>query len=51
MSFNKAIVPFAVGLVLLLLQQLGITEDMSVKDAVAALATSALVYLVPNKKV
>lgn len=48
--YNKALVPLLVGGVLTLLAQLDITGDMTVKDALGVLFTSALVWLVPNLK-
>lgn len=46
--YNKAFVPVAVAAVLALLAQLGLTGDMTVKDAVTYVVTSGLVFLVPN---
>ncbi len=49
-KYNKAFVPVGVAAVLFLLAQVGLTGDMTLKDAVTFLVTAALVYLVPNKK-
>lgn len=52
--FNKALVPVAVGVILFLLAKLGVTTDMTINEAVSAIATLAVtaigVYLVPNSK-
>lgn len=47
--YRKAIVPVVVAVVLFVLNKVGVTGDMSVKEAVTLVATSGLVWLVPNK--
>lgn len=49
-SYAKALVPVVVVIVLAGLTQLGVQEDMSVKEAITLLVTAGLVWLVPNKK-
>lgn len=49
--YNKALVPVMVAVVLGIFAKFGVTEDMSVVDAVTLLVTAGVVYLVPNKKV
>lgn len=49
-TYAKALVPFAVGGVLVVLAGLGITEGMTVKEALTLALTSLVVWLVPNKK-
>lgn len=49
-KYNKAYVPVIVGVVLLVLSQVGVTEDMTVEELVGFIVASAAVYLVPNKK-
>jgi hypothetical protein len=49
-KYAKAIVPLVVGVVMLIPAPLGITEGMSLVDAITVLLTSGLVYLVPNKQ-
>ena len=46
----KALVPVAVGAILIVLGYAGVTAGMSVEDAITLLVTGALVWLVPNKK-
>lgn len=48
-QFDKALMPLIVGLVLLGLSAFGVTETMTIKEALMALATSLSVYFVPNK--
>lgn len=48
--YNKALVPLAVAAVLAVLSQLGLTGDMTLKEAVTYIVTSGLVWLVPNAK-
>lgn len=54
MIYAKALVPLIVAPVMLLLETIGITPDMTVEQAitfiVTMLATAAMVFLVPNKK-
>jgi len=54
MFYAKALVPLALTPILLLLQQIGITPDMTVEQAISfvltMLVTAAMVYLVPNRK-
>lgn len=47
---NKALVPLAVGGVLALLAGLGVTGDMSVKDALTMIFTAVAVWVTPNLK-
>jgi hypothetical protein len=49
--YNKAVMPLLVAVVLGVLAKFGVTEDMTVTDAVTLLATSVVVWAVPNKKV
>lgn len=48
--FSKAAVPLVVAAVLAVLAQLGLTGDMTLKEAVTYVVTSGLVWLVPNAK-
>ena len=48
--YAKAIVPLAVGVVLFVLQQFGITPDLNTRDALTLIVTSGLVWLVPNRQ-
>lgn len=48
-QYNKAFVPLIVTVVLFLLAQVGITENMTVGEVVTLVATSGLVWLIPNK--
>jgi hypothetical protein len=50
-QYSKAFVPMVVMGCLSLLALVGITGEMTVEDALTLAATSALVWLVPNKKV
>lgn len=47
---NKAYVPVAVGVLLLLLSQVGITAEMSVEELLTYVVASIGVYLIPNKE-
>jgi hypothetical protein len=47
--YNKAIVPLVVAVVLGLLARVGVTNDMSISEALTLVVTSGLVYAVPNK--
>lgn len=49
-QYNKAFVPLIVASLLLVANQFGITEDMTVGEVLTYLVTSFFVYLVPNKK-
>jgi hypothetical protein len=49
-TYLKALVPTAVGAILLLASQFGIIEDMTIKEFLTFVLTSGVVYLVPNKK-
>lgn len=49
--YRKALVPVIVAVVLGVFAKFGVSEDMSVVDAVTLLVTAGIVYLVPNKKV
>ena len=49
-KYNKALVPVGVLAVLTVLAQVGIKEDMSIKEALSFLVTAGLVYFIPNKK-
>lgn len=49
-QIRKAIVPLIVTGVLGLLAVAGITEGMTVGEAVTLIVTSGLVWLIPNKK-
>jgi hypothetical protein len=49
--YAKAIVPVIVGLGLTALSYVGVTGDMTIEQVLTLAVTSALVYLVPNKKV
>lgn len=46
----KALVPIVVGLALTALSYVGIADKMTVEEALTTLATSCLIWLVPNKK-
>lgn len=46
----KALTPLAIGAVIAMLGYVGVTEDMTVKEAIQFAVTGALVYLIPNKK-
>ena len=48
-KYNKAYIPVAVGVVLLILSQFGITGEMSVEELLTYVVASVGVYLVPNK--
>lgn len=48
--YAKAIVPVAVGGVLWLAAQAGITPDMSIEEAATLLVTAAIVWLIPNRR-
>jgi hypothetical protein len=54
MIYAKALVPLAVTPLLFLLEQFGITPDMTIEEALTFVVTMALtalmVYAVPNKK-
>jgi hypothetical protein len=54
MFYAKALVPLLVTPILLLLERIGITPDMTIEQAVNFVLTmgitALLVYLVPNKK-
>lgn len=47
-EMRKALVPYVVGLGLVALGYLGITEDMTVKEALTLLVTSGLVWVTKN---
>ena len=49
-QIRKAIVPLLVTGALAVLAMVGVTEDMTVGEAVTLLITSLLVWIVPNKK-
>ena len=53
MFYAKALVPLAVAPILLALELIGVTPDMSVEQAITFIitmaVTGAMVYLVPNK--
>lgn len=46
---RKALVPVGVMAILSVLAVVGITEQMTVEDAVTLLVTSGFVWLIPNK--
>jgi hypothetical protein len=46
----KAIVPLAVGGLLTLLSQAGITPDMTVEQMLTLVLTAASVWIVPNRQ-
>ncbi len=48
--YNKALVPGVVALALLALNQFGVTETMTVGDALSVLVTTFFVWLVPNRR-
>ena len=48
-AYNKAYVPIGVAVILFGLSAVHVTGSMSVSDAVTAVVTSLIVYLVPNK--
>lgn len=50
MRYAKAVVPVAVGAVIYVLAQFGVTAEMTVKEAVTLAVTAGLVYLVRNRK-
>jgi hypothetical protein len=47
--YAKAVVPVAVGGVLWVLSQVGVTATMTIEEAATLLVTAALVWLVPNR--
>lgn len=47
---RKAFVPLVVAAILTALAAVGLSENMTLGDAVTFIVTSALVYLIPNKK-
>lgn len=49
-QYNKAIIAGVAGIALVALGNMGITPDTPVGDAIGVLVTTALVYMVPNKK-
>lgn len=49
-TIRKALVPVGVGLALTLFGTIGVTQDMTVSDALTFLVTAVIVYLTPNKK-
>lgn len=49
-TFDKALVPPVVMLVLAVLGQFGLTGEMALGDIVTLLVTGGLVWLVPNTK-
>ena len=46
----KALVPVVVGLILTGLSYLDVTGEMTIEQGLTLVVTSALVWLVPNKK-
>jgi len=48
--YRKALVPVLVTVMLGVLSQFGVTEEMSVSEALTLLVTAGLVYVVPNQK-
>ena len=48
-AYSKAIVAFVVGALMLALNQMGITEDTSVMEAITVLVTTGAVYIFPNR--
>jgi hypothetical protein len=49
-TYLKALVPTAVGAILLRLSQFGVMDDMTIKEFLTFVLTSGIVYFVPNKK-
>ncbi len=49
-EIRKALVPAGIALVLALIGSFGITEEMTVGEAVSFAVTAVLVFLIPNKK-
>ncbi len=49
-TIKKALVPIVVGGVLTVLGYVGVTGDMTVKEAVTLLITAVLVYVTKNRK-
>ena len=49
-KYSKAFVPVLVGAALYVLNYLGVTSEMSVKESLTLVASSILVYFVPNRK-
>lgn len=49
MFASKALIVPIVGVIVWLLSQIGITEGMTIVDAVTTLVTMGLVYMIPNK--
>lgn len=49
-TIRKALIPVAVGVILTVLGAAGVTQDMTVSDALTFLVTALLVYATPNKK-
>jgi hypothetical protein len=49
-SFDKALVPIVVAGILFAVATFGILPGMTVEDALTLAVTSALVWLVPNRK-
>jgi hypothetical protein len=54
MIFAKALVPLAVTPLLFVLEQIGVTPEMSVEEAITFIitmgVTALMVYAVPNRK-
>lgn len=48
-TIRKALVPLAVGGVLTVLAYVGVTGEMTVKEALTLVVTAILTYLVRNK--
>jgi len=48
-TIRKALVPIAVGGVLTVLGYVGVTGEMTVKEAVTLLVTGVLVYVTKNR--
>lgn len=48
--YQKAFVPLVVAVALGVLAKVGVTEDMTVSEALTFVATAGLVWLVPNRK-
>ena len=50
-TIRKALVPVAVSAILVVLAGVGVTEGMTVGEAVTMAVTTFLVWAVPNKQV
>ena len=49
-TYLKALVPAVVGAIVLLLNQFGVMDDMTIKEFLTFVLTAGIVYFVPNKQ-